>query len=68
MPVDAVYFVYPLRRASETACSTWGKTGKSGSPTERETMSRPSRRSWMARAVIAMVAEGFTASRRLLVT
>ena len=68
VPLGAVYLVCPLRSASPMAASTCGKTGKSGSPTESETMSRPSRRSWMARAVIAMVAEAFTAASRRDVT
>src|SRR5271168_4234658 len=58
MPATGVYFVKPRAIAALAAASTLSGVGKSGSPEETGTMSRPSAFSRRARSVAKLVGDG----------
>ena len=65
VPPIGVYLVRPRAIASRAAAFTCSGVSKSGSPTDRSTMSCPRFRSAAASAAIAKVADGFTVRSRV---
>src|SRR5215472_8034203 len=63
-PSNTVYFVSPALIAATAASLMFGGVSKSGSPTDRPTISRPAAFSSVASAVIAIVGDGLTRARR----
>src|SRR5215831_12713520 len=63
-PSNTVYFVSPALIAATAASLMFGGVSKSGSPTDRLTMSPPAAFSSVASAVIAIVGDGLTRARR----
>src|SRR5437763_12971191 len=63
-PSNTVYLVSPRRIAAMPASRMLSGVSKSGSPCDSAMTSRPAAFNSVARAVIAMVGEGFTRAKR----